>query len=135
MVNQYKAAGKELAGVALAVHGGSDRFCVQGGKFLQPTIKKVNITMDGNPHQLFKGSILPRNMYQEICKKFIRENSDVSFEEYLTTKYRLWIDTRSSANNKLHGSSRLVNSGVKLQINKVAGKLWKLDMLHICSSG
>ena len=43
----------------------------------------------------------------------------MSFEEYLTTKYGLWIDTRSSTDNKLHGSGRLVNSGVKLQIDKV----------------
>ena len=36
LVNRYKAAGKELTRVALAVSRGSDRFCIQGGKFLQP---------------------------------------------------------------------------------------------------
>ena len=87
--------------------------------FYNPTIKKVNVTMDGGLHQLLKGAILPRYMYQEIGKRFLRENSDVAFSEYLTTKYALWIDTRSSVDNKLHGSGRLVNSGVKLQINKV----------------
>ena len=30
-----KLQAKELAGVAVVVHRGSDRFCVQGGKFLQ----------------------------------------------------------------------------------------------------
>ena len=59
-------------------------------------------------------------MFPEICKKFYRENSDVAFSEYLTTKYALWIDVRSSRDSKLHGSGRLVNSGVKLQIDKVA---------------
>ena len=103
----------------LLFHRGSDKFCIQGGKFLQPNGKKVNVIIDGDPHQLLQGSILPRNMYQEIGKRFLRENSDVSFEEYLTTKYELWIDTRSSTDNKLHSSGRLMNSGVKLQIDKV----------------
>ena len=70
-----------------------------------------------SPHQLFKGAILPRNMYQEICKKF---NNYILFEDFLTTKYGLWIDTRSSTHNKLHGSGRTVNSGIKLQIDKVS---------------
>ena len=39
---------------------------------------------------------------------------------FLTTKYGLWIDTRSSTDNKLHGSGRAVNSGIKLQIDKVS---------------
>ena len=118
MVNQYKAAVKELVGVALAVHGGSDRFCIKVESFYNPFIKKVNITIDSDPHQLFKGSILLCNMYQEICKKFVQENSDVSFEEYLTMKYGLWITTRWPVNNKLHCSGRPGNSGFKLKINK-----------------
>ena len=43
----------------------------------------------------------------------------MSSEEYLTTKYILWIDTQSLTDSKLHGSSRVVNSGVKLQTDKV----------------
>ena len=77
------------------------------------------MAIDGDPHQLFKGSILPCNMYQEIGKRSLQEKSDVSFEEYLTTKYGLWIDMRSSTDKKLHGSSRLVNNNIKLQIDKI----------------
>ena len=58
-------------------------------KFYNPTIKKINITIDGDPHRLHKGSILPQDMYPEIRKKIIQENFNVSFEEYLTTKYGL----------------------------------------------
>ena len=115
-----KLQAKSLQGLLLLFIEDQTDFAYKVESFYNPTIKKVNITIDGNLHQLFKGSILPRDMYQEIGKRFLRENSDVSFEEYLTTKYGLWIDTRSSVNNKLHGSGRLVNSGVKLQINKVA---------------
>ena len=41
-------------------------------------------------------------------------------EEFLTTKFGLWIDTRSSTDNTLHGSGRAVEkSAILLQIEKV----------------
>ena len=40
-------------------------------------------------------------------------------EDFLTTKFGLWIDTRSSTNNTLHGSGRAVEKSViLLQIKK-----------------
>ena len=41
-------------------------------------------------------------------------------EDFLTTKFGLWIDSRSSTDNILHGSGRAVEkSGILLQIEKV----------------
>ena len=41
----------------------------------------------------------------------------MTWEDFPTTKFGLWIDTRSSANNTLHGSGRAVEkSGILLQI-------------------
>ena len=43
----------------------------------------------------------------------------MTWEEFLTTKFGLWIDTRSSTDNTLHGSGRAVEkSGILLQIDK-----------------
>ena len=43
----------------------------------------------------------------------------MTWEEYLTTKIGLWIDTRSSTNNALHGSGRgAEKSDILLQIEK-----------------
>ena len=43
----------------------------------------------------------------------------MTWKEFLTTKFGLWIDTRSSTNNTLHGSARVVEkSGILLQIEK-----------------
>ena len=43
----------------------------------------------------------------------------MSWEGFLTTKFALWIDTRSSTNNILHGSGKAVEkSGILLQIRK-----------------
>ena len=43
----------------------------------------------------------------------------MTWEEFLTTKFGLWIDTSSSTNNTLHDSGRAVEkSGILLQIEK-----------------
>ena len=44
----------------------------------------------------------------------------MTWKEFLMTKFGLWIDTRSSTDNTLHGSGRTVEkSGILLQIEKV----------------
>ena len=43
----------------------------------------------------------------------------MTWEDFLTTKFALWIDTRSSIDNTLDGSGRAVEkSGILLQIEK-----------------
>ena len=43
----------------------------------------------------------------------------MTWEELLTTKFELWIDTHSSTNNTLHGSCKAVKkSGILIQIEK-----------------
>ena len=44
-------------------------------------------------------------------KHFYKENSDVTWEEFLATKFGLWIDTRAITDNTLHGSGRVENQG------------------------
>ena len=71
------------------------------------------------PHQLFVAGLQAREIYQELSKYFYKENSDVAWEDFLTTKFGLWIDARLSIDNTLHGSSRAVEkSGILLQIEK-----------------
>ena len=71
------------------------------------------------PHQLFAAGLQARDIYPEIKKYFYREHSNVAWGEFLTTKLGLWVDTRSSTDNTLHGSGRAVEkSGILLQIEK-----------------
>ena len=43
----------------------------------------------------------------------------MKWEDFLTTKFALWIDTRSSIDNTTHGSGRAVEKGgILLQIKK-----------------
>ena len=61
-----------------------------------------------------------RDIYPELQKYFYKEHSNVTWEEFLTTKYGLWIGTRLSTDNTLHESGREVEkSGILLQIEKV----------------
>ena len=71
-------------------------------------------------HQLFKHGLQARVIYPDMKKYFYKENSDVTWHEFLTTKFGLRIDTRSSIDKTLHGSGRVVEkSGILLQIEKV----------------
>ena len=74
----------------------------------------------GIPHQLYKGGLQARGIYPELKKYFYKENSDVTWEESLTTKFALRIDTHLSTDNTFHGSGMIVNKGIKLQIEKAS---------------
>ena len=59
-------------------------------------------------------------IYSELKKCFYKEHSNVTWENFLTTKFGPWVDTRSSTDITLYDSSRAVEkSGILLQIEKV----------------
>ena len=71
------------------------------------------------PHELFASGLKASGIYPELSKYFYKENSNVTWEEFLPTKFGLWIDICSSTNNALHGSGMTVEKGdVLLQIEK-----------------
>ena len=71
------------------------------------------------PHQVFAAGLQTREIYPELKKYFYKENVKLTWEDFLTTKFELWIDTRSSIDNTLYGSGRTVEkSGILLQIEK-----------------
>ena len=99
---------RSLQGLLLLFLDKPDDFANKNEEFYNPSIKKILTT-----------GLQARDIYPEIKKKFDKENSNVTWEEFLTTKFRLWIDTRSSTDNTLHGSCRAVEiSRILLQIEK-----------------
>ena len=111
---------RSLQGLLLLFLDKRDDFANKNEEFYNPNIKKILVTINGMPHQLFAAGLQARDIYPELKKSFYREHSNVTWEEFLTTKFALWIDTRSSTNNTLHGSGRAVEkSGILLQIEKV----------------
>ena len=76
------------------------------------------MTINGDPHQLFRDGLGAIDIYPEVKKYFDKEHSNVTWEEFLITKFALWIDTRSSIDNTLHGSGRTLDKVLMLQIEK-----------------
>ena len=111
---------RSLQGLLLQFLDKRDDFANKNEEFYNPSIQKILVTINGMPHQLFAAGLQAREIYPEIKKYFYREHSSVTWEEFLTTKFGLWIDTRLSTGNTLHGSGRAVEkSGILLQIEKV----------------
>ena len=95
---------RSLQGLLLLFLDKRDDFANKNEELYKPSIKKILVTINGMPHQLFAAGL----QAAELAKYFYREHSNVTWEEFLTTKFALWIDTRSSIENTLHGSGRAV---------------------------
>ena len=51
------------------------------------------------PHQLFAAGLQAKDIYPELKKYFYKEHSNVTWEEFLTTKFGWRIDKCSSTDN------------------------------------
>ena len=76
------------------------------------------VTINGMPHQLFAAGLQAREIYPELSKYFYKENSDVTWEDFLTTKFALSIDTRSNIDNTPRQWQGNRKSSILLQIEK-----------------
>ena len=64
-------------------------------EFYNLSINKIVVTINGMPHELFAAGLQAREIYPELSKYLYKKNSDVTSEEFLTTQFALWINTRS----------------------------------------
>ena len=99
-----------LQGLLLIFLDKRDDFANKNEEFYNPSIKKILVTVNGMPQQLFAAGLQARDIYPKIKKYFYREHSNVTWEEFLT---------RSSTDNTLHGSGKAVEKVILLQIEKV----------------
>ena len=93
-----------LQGLLLLFLDKRDDFANKNKEFYNPSIKKILTAINGMPHQLFSPGLQTRDIYPELKKYFYNENTDVTWEEFLT-KFGLCIDTRSSTDDTLHGNA------------------------------
>ena len=69
------------------------------------------------PHQLFAASLQARDFNLELKWYFYKEHFNMTGQELLPTKFGLWIETRSSTDNNLHGNGRETEkTGILFQI-------------------
>ena len=66
-----------------------DDFANKNEEFYNSSIKKILVTLNGILHQLYAGGLKARDIYPELKKYFYKENSDVTYEEFLSTKFGL----------------------------------------------
>ena len=103
---------RSLQGLLLLFLDKHDEFPNKKEECYKPSIKKILVTINGIPHQLFAAGLKAREFYLELKKHFYKDNSDVTWEDFLTTKFALWIDTRLSIDNTLNDSGRAVEKKV-----------------------
>ena len=97
-----------LQGALLLFLDKHDDLANKNEEFYNLSIKKILVTINGMPHQLFAAVLQAREIHPEVRKYFYKENSDMTWEDFLTTKFALSIDTHSGIDNTLHGSGRAV---------------------------
>jgi hypothetical protein len=108
--------------------------------FYNPKVTKAELVIEGVPNQLYSQGMRSLDQWIEALRYFgsghkksgdevaLRvqrelQLSDVSLPEYLTTKFGLWLDLRSTDDPILHGSGRRVENaseGITLQLSKTA---------------
>ena len=104
--------------------------------YYNPKITKVEITIEGVPNQLYSQGMKAYQQWDEINKFFALTSkrdkitnsvlkdthfSDTTLEKYLTNRYALWLDLRTTDDNSLHGSGRRIENaseGITIQITK-----------------
>jgi hypothetical protein len=128
---------KSLKGILILCKKVEDAFDKKSEEFFNPEITKCEITIEGKPNQLFSNGLQPYQHFDQI-KGFlggghsnvypmidnICKNTciyDVRLKDYLTTKYGLFLDCRSSDDSCLHGSGKRIeasNDGISILIEK-----------------
>ena len=116
-IDMSNLSARSFQGLLLLFLDKRDDFANKNEDFYNPSIKKILVTINGMPHQLFAGGLQARDVYPELKEYFYREHSNVTWEEFLMRKFGLWVDTHSSTDNTLHGNGRTVES-ILLQIEK-----------------
>ena len=116
-------------------------FLCKTDAFYNPQITKVKVTIEGIPNQLYSQGMCAYQMWDEAKKYFAaspgsKRHPDVgtvakdlalahavNLGEFLTSKYSLWLDLRTSDDDRLHGSGRRIeyaSEGITIQITKKA---------------
>ena len=103
-------------------------------KFFNPKDRKVSVTIECKPNQLYSQGMRLFEQYDEAHKYFAEgrianevqaqlQLYDVSLGEYLVNKYALWLDLRTTDENELHRMGRQIGNtlgGINIQVEKKA---------------
>ncbi len=104
---------------------------IQIDKYHNPEISKVEITIEGIANKIFCQGMRMIDQFTEIKKHFMNENlkltdiCNINLENYYTAdNYALWLDLRTTEDNRLHGSGKKLQNtkdGIQLFMKKKKG--------------
>jgi len=96
-------------------------------KYIFPDLMKVSVTINGSPNMIYNNGVEGKDMWEEVERFFVKEKNKTEYMNatkfFTGDNFGLLIDTRSTADQEMHGSGkRLVNStdGVQLEIERKA---------------
>ena len=142
----FNTPSRSMKGILLLCVDPAAAFKRDTEAFYNPKITKVEVTIEGVPNQLYSQGLreyqqwdVARKLHASGSKRHLVTGmvakdlalADVSLSEYLTTKYALWLDLRSSDDDQLHGNGgRIENAseGVTVQITKTPETAGVLDI-------
>ena len=82
-INVNNISCRSLQGLLLLFLDKRDDFANKNEEFYNPSIKKILVTINSMPHQLYKSDLGARDIYPELRKYFYKETSDGNHEEFL----------------------------------------------------
>ncbi|XP_057300349.1 uncharacterized protein LOC130630607 [Hydractinia symbiolongicarpus] len=122
---QIDTPAKSLKGVLLLFQdpGVSKAYAGNNEKFYNPKITSISTTIEGSPNELFSHAMLPKDHMEQVAELFGSHDSIVTIGQYLTERFALFLDFRSSSDHTLQGSGRLLqklSDGITLHMTKKA---------------
>ena len=82
--------------------------------YYNPNFTKVSISYKGSSHRIYENGLLPQNTYEAMLK--LVPNTSIEESDFHSKGFGLWIDTRLSSKNELHGAGYTFNVGDDINI-------------------
>ena len=108
--------------------------------FQNPGIIDVQVTIEGLSNRVYAQGFKAHQQWDEACRRFMPKNveSNMDMESfYGDDKFALWLDLRSTEDNKLHGSGlKLVNTndGVQLAITRTTATEYTMHVFVVADA-
>ena len=129
---------RSMKGVLMLFEDPAEAYARNAEAFYNPQLTKVEVTIEGVPNQLYSQGLRSYQLWDEANRFFAAGSKrnpevamvakdlglvNVSLEQFLTNKFALWLDLRTTDDNQLHGSGRRVENaseGITIQLAKKA---------------
>ena len=113
---RLNAPGESISGFLILMVDDGKRadFNHQVKEYYNPQFSKITTTYKGSSHRLFENGMYMRDSYDSLLK--LAPNTNVKEAEFYTNHFGIWLDTRLSSKNELHGGGYNFRVGDEVNI-------------------